>query len=112
MPVDGGECLRSIECSVKRPSRPTTPVTSPVSDEGTCGDAVLTTARDPPEGCTCSRGVPKADDTTAAVPLTGSKMLPASGVPTVRPSLLSADDTCATVDGAGPYAAANCAGVR
>src|SRR5580693_4895592 len=110
--LDVGVCLRSIECSVKRPSMPTTPVTSPANDEGTCGDVVLTTAREPPAGCTCSRGVPKAVDTTAVVPLTGSKTLPSSGVPTVRPSLRNADDTCTTVDDAGPYAEANCAGVR
>ena len=74
--------------------------------------AVFTSAGEAPAGLTCSRGVPKAADTVDAVPLTGSKMLPGSGVPTVRPSLRSVADTCAITDRVGPYTAANCDEVR
>ena len=95
---------RSMSCSRKRPSRPTTPVTTPVSEAGTCGDAVLTMARaDSPGACTDSSGVPSAAETTEAVPLTGNNVLPGPGVPTVSPWPRSTEDTCATSAGAGPY---------
>ena len=97
----------SMSCSRKRPSRPTTPVTTPFREAGTCGDAVLTMTRaDSPGACTDSSGVPSAAETTDAVPLTGNSVLPDSGVPTVSPSLRSAEDTCATSAGVGPYCAA------
>ena len=102
-----------MSCSRKRPSRPTTPVTTPFREAGTCGDAVLTMARaDCPGACTDSSGVPSAAETTDAVPLTGNSVLPDSGVPTVSPSLRSAEDTWATSAGVGPYCAAYCAAVR
>ena len=86
---------------------------TPASDEGTCGDAVLTIAgADSPGACTDSNGVPSADETTAAVPLTGNNVLPGSGVPTVSPSPRSAAETCATSAAVGPYCAAYCAAVR
>ena len=82
-------------------------------EAGICGDAVFTMARADSSGArTDSSGVPSAADTTAAVPRTGSSVLPGSGVPTVRPSPRSADDTWATSAGLGPYSAANCADVR
>ena len=81
-----------MSCSLKSPSRPTTPVTTPSREAGTCGDAVLTMARaDWPGACTDSSGVPSAAETTDAVPLTGNSVLPGSGVPTVSPSLRRAD---------------------
>ena len=87
-------------------------MTAPAREAGTCGAAVLTSARASLGACTDSSGVPNAADTTAAVPLTGSKMLPGSGVPTVSPSARSVEDTCATSVALGPNAAAYCAGVR
>src|SRR5271154_7005822 len=43
----------SMSCSSKSPSRPTTPVTTPSREVGTCGDAVLTIARaEWPGACT------------------------------------------------------------
>ncbi len=97
---------------MKSPLRPTTPVTSPATDDGTAGADVLTSVRGPSGACTCSRGVANAADTTAAVPCTGSRMLPGAGVPTVSPSLRSADDTWATSAALGPYSVANCDAVR
>ena len=99
---------RAMACSEKTPSRPTSPVTSPDTEEGTEGDDVLTTAWAWSGACTCSSGVAKAAETAAAVPPTGRRMLPCCGVPTARPSLRSADDTCATSPVLGPYVAANC----
>ena len=99
-----------MSCSRKRPSRPTTPVTAPFKEAGTCGAAVLTTTRaDCPGARTDSSGVPSAAETTDAVPLTGSNVLPGSGAPTVSPSLRRAADTWATSAGVGPYWAAYCA---
>ena len=96
-----------MSCSRKRPSRPTTPVTAPLKEAGTCGGAVLTMARaDSPGACTDSSGVPSAAETTDAVPLTGNSVLPGAGVPTVSPSPRSAEDTWATSAGVGPYWAA------
>ena len=102
-----------MECSWNRPSRPTTPVTTPSREAGICGDAVFTIDRaDSPGGCTDTSGVPSADETTDAVPLTGNNVLPASGVPTVSPSARKAEDACATSAGLGPNCAAYCAAVR
>ncbi len=102
-----------MECSWNRPSRPTTPVTTPSREAGICGDAVFTIARADSSGAwTVSSGVPSAPETTDAVPLTGNRVLPGSGAPTVNPSLRSAEDTWATSAGLGPYSAANCADVR
>ena len=102
-----------MSCSWKSPSRPTTPVTTPSREAGTCGEAVLTIARpDWPGACTDSSGVPSAAETTDAVPLTGKSELPGSGVPTVSPSLRRAEDTWATSAVVGPYCAAYCAAVR
>ena len=107
--VDSGPCVvaggarRTMACSWNRPSRPITPVTAPPSAAGICGEAVLTMAWSvSPGACTDTKGVPSAADTTEAVPRTGSNVLPGSGVPTVRPSLRSVADTCATSDGSGP----------
>ncbi len=79
---------------------------------GDLGDAVLTSARGPLGSCTDSSGVAKAADTTAAVPLTGSRLLPAPGVPTVSPSARSAEDTWSTSAALGPNSAAYSAEVR
>ena len=57
-------------------------------------------------------GVAKADWTWATVPETGSDSPVDEGVPTVRPSLRSAEVTCAIVAGVGPKRCANCDGVR
>ena len=86
----------SMACSSNRPSRPTTPVTAPPTSAGICGAAVPTTALARVGACTVSSGVPNADETTAAGPLTGSRVLPAAGAPTVSPSLCSTEATCAT----------------
>ena len=59
-----------------------------------------------------SSGVPKAAETVWAVPLTGSRLLPNVGVPTVRPNDCSVELTDCTSRGLGPYAAANWAEVR
>ena len=109
---DGPAFGRSMECSWKRPSRPTTAVTEPAREAGICGAAVLTITRPRFGGWTDASGVPNAADTTAAVPLTGSRMLPGSGVPTVSPSARSAEDTCATSVAVGPNSAVYCAAVR
>ena len=54
-----------MECSLTRPSRPTTPVTTPVREAGICGDAVFTTARADWFGAwTVSSGVPRAAEIT------------------------------------------------
>ena len=55
-----------MDCSADNPSRPTTPVTNPASEEGIWGGAVLTSVWDPSGAWTCSSGVPSADDTAAA----------------------------------------------
>ena len=102
----------SMACSSNRPSRPTTPVTAPLSDAGICGAAVLTTTRARSGAWTASSGVPNADETTAAGPLTGSRVLPAAGAPTVSPSPRSTADTCATSAAPGPNSAAYWAAVR
>ncbi len=102
----------NMECSWNRPSRPTTAVTDPARAAGICGDAVLTSAFAWFGAWTDSSGVPNAAETTAAVPLTGSKMLPGSGVPTVSPSLRSTEDTCATSAALGPNCDAYWAAVR
>ena len=102
-----------MECSWNKPSRPITPVTAPLSEAGTCGEAVFTIARaESPGACTDTSGVPSAAETTEAVPRTGSSVLPGSGVPTVNPSLRRALVTSATSAGLGPYCAAYCAGVK
>ena len=62
-----------------------------------------------PGARTDSRGVPSAAETTDAVPLTGKRVLPGSGEPTVNPSVRSAEETWATSAGLGPYRAAYCA---
>ena len=51
----------SMECSWTRPSRPTTPVTTPSREAGICGDAVLTIGPGGrrPAACTDSSGVPE-----------------------------------------------------
>ena len=108
----GPDFGRSMACSWNRPSRPTTAVTAPAREAGTCGDAVFTIAGAWCGAWTDSSGVPNAADTPAAVPRTGSKMLPGSGVPTVSPSARSAEDTRATSASVGPNAAAYWAGVR
>ena len=88
-------------------------MTTPESEAGTWGVAVLTIARACCcGGCTDSNGVPKAADTTAAVPRTGSRLLPGSGVPTVSPSARRSSDTCATSVALGPNSAAYCAALR
>ena len=92
-----------MECSLTSPSRPTTPVTTPAREAGICGGAVLTMARAAsPGACTDSKGVPSAAETTDAVPLTGSNVLPGSGAPTVNPSLRKAEETWATSAELGP----------
>ncbi len=102
-----------MECSWNRPSRPITPVTTPLSEAGTWGDAVFTMDRaESPGAWTDTSGVPRAAATTDAVPRTGNSVLPGSGVPTVNPSLRRVSDTWATSAGLGPYSAAYCAGVR
>ena len=98
--VDAG-AGRTMACSWARPSNPTTAVTDPARAAGICGDAVFTREGDSSGACTDSSGVEKAADTTAAVPLTGSRVLPGSGVPTVRPSARSADETCGDLGRAG-----------
>ncbi len=88
-------------------------MTTPESAAGTWGVAVFTIARAACCGaCTDSSGVPKAADTTAAVPRTGSRLLPGSGVPTVSPSAPRSADACATSVALGPNAAAYCAAPR
>ncbi len=78
-------------------------MTTPASEAGTWGVAVFTIARAVAcGGCTDSSGVPKAADTTAAVPLTGSRVLPGSGVPTVRPSARRSSDDLRHLGRAGP----------
>ena len=104
--------MRSIECSRARPFSPITAVTVPSRAAGIWGDAVLTNARAWSGACTASSGVENAEETAAAVPVTGNRMLPAAGVPTLRPSACSAEDTWATSDGDGPNSAANRADVR
>ncbi len=92
-----------MECSENSPSRPTTSVTTPAREAGICGDAVFTTARaDSPGAWTVSSGVPSAAATTEAVPLTGNKLLPGSGVPTVSPTLRRTEDASSTASGLGP----------
>ena len=102
-----------MECSVTRPSSPATPVTEPARDAGICGDAVLTIAlAASPGACTDSRGVPSAAETTETVPLTGSRVLPGPGEPTVNPSPRRAEVTWVTSAGLGPYSAAYWAALR
>ncbi len=90
-----------------------TPVTAPLREVGTWGGAVFTMARADSSGAwTDSSGVPSAAETTDAVPRTGSRVLPGSGVPTISPSLRRTEDTCATSASLGPNSAANCGDVR
>ncbi len=77
-------------------------MTRPARSAGTCGVAVLTSARGAFGVCTASIGVPNAADTVAAVPWTGRRVLPGSGAPTVSPSLRNVEDTCATSAALGP----------
>ena len=110
--MEGAALGRDMECSWNRPSRPTTPVTTPARDAGTCGDAVFTSAFAWFGARTDSSGVPNAAETTAAVPLTGSNVLPGPGVPTASPWARRTEDTCATSAGLGPNSAAYWAAVR
>ena len=102
----------SMSCAWSSPFRPTTPVTSPDRLEGTEGADVFTRAGSSPGACTDSTEVPKAASTAATEPLTGSRTLPASGWPTLRPSPRSTEETWATSAADGPNSAAYWAGVR
>ena len=74
---------RTMECCSARPSRPTTPVTMPAREAATCGVAVFTIDLARCGTCTDSSGVEKAAETADAGPLTGSRLLPGAGTPTV-----------------------------
>ena len=88
-------------------------VTTPEREAGTWSGAVFTIARASFCGdWTDSRDVPKAAETVVAVPRTGKKSLPESGVPTVSPSARRPSDTCATSVVLGPNSAAYCAASR
>ena len=87
-------------------------MTAPANDAGIWGGAVLTRTRAWFGAWTVSSCVPNADETTPACPLTGSRVLPAAGAPTVSPSPRSTEDTCATSAGLGPNSAAYWAAVR
>ncbi len=87
-------------------------MTAPAREAGTCGAAVFTIDLARCGTCTDSSGVAKAAETADAVPLTGSRVLPGAGAPTVSPSPRRTEETCATSAVLGPKAAANCAEVR
>ncbi len=92
--------------------RPSTPLTSAASDDGTRGSVVARRAVRPEARRARTNGTANAASTWAVVPVTGMSRSSPDVAPTVRPVLASQRRVASMVAEVGPNTEANCPGAR